>query len=68
MKTIIATLALVLLTAGPASAAHIRHHQEGRDFYAPQSTYVPQYDPNSPAFTDIFGGHHLDLNPNFETI
>jgi hypothetical protein len=59
MKTIIATLALVLLTAGPtfAASSHTRHLQEGRDFY------VPQYDPNGPAFTDIIGGHHLDLNP-----
>ena len=44
MKTMIAALALVLLAAGPTFAAgsHTRHHEERRDFYVPQSSYVPQ--------------------------
>jgi hypothetical protein len=57
MKTTIAALALVTLAAGPtfAASSHARHVR--RDFY------LPQYDPNSLDFTDVIGGHHLDLNP-----
>jgi len=49
MKTLIAALALLTLAASPVFAAR----------YVPQSAY----DPNSPAFSDMIGGHHLDLNP-----
>jgi hypothetical protein len=44
MKTVIVTLALVLLAEGPtfAASSHSKRFQEGRNFYVPQSTYVPQ--------------------------
>jgi hypothetical protein len=57
MKTTIAALALVILAAGPTFAASCTQGTSQRDFY------LPQYDPNSLDFTDVIGGHHLDLNP-----